>query len=156
MSNLVKVEEGLKALDLTMIIKFTKKLEDIGQGFNGMLAPVYLRDFLVAYDCTNILHAKAMKLFANADSALETAEAIAYFENAPEYLESKGVKDTDAARKRYVPLDTGVQQAKDARAKAEAMCSMLRNKMQEFRLAHDDVKKIAYAGDYNDSPNEGM
>lgn len=157
MTDLVKIEEGLKALRLDKIVEYTKKLDDISKGFNTMLAPMYLRDFIMAYDVTNSMYAASMRLYANAESALKTAEAIAYFENAPEYLEAKGVKESDAARKRYIPLDPGVQQAEEIKAKAESLMTFLRNKLQEFRLAHDDVKKIAYSNDYsNDSPNEGM
>jgi len=36
------------------------------------------------------------------------------------------------------------------------MVTFLKNKLQAFRLAHDDTKKIAYANEYNDSSNEGM
>ena len=108
--DLVKVEEGLRSLRLDRLAEFTKKIEDISKGFNTMLAPVYLRDFIMAYDFTNTMLASAMRMHGIADSALRNAEAIAYFENAPTYLESKGVKDSDAARKRYVPMDQEVQQ----------------------------------------------
>ena len=155
-SDLVKVEEGLRSLRLDRLAEFTKKIEDISKGFNAMLAPTYLRDFIMAYDFTNTMLASAMRMYGISESAHKTAEAIAYFENAPEYLESKGVKDTDAARKRYIPIDPTVQQAEKVKAQAEAMVVFLRNKLQAFRLAHDDCKKIAYANEYNDSPNEGM
>ena len=156
-SDLVKVEEGLRSLRLDRLAEFTKKIEDISKGFNTMLAPVYLRDFIMAYDFTNTMYASAMRMYGIAESAQKTAEAIAYFENAPDYLQGKGVKDSDAARKRYLPMDPGVQQADKIKAQAEAMMIFLRNKLQEFRLAHDDVKKIAYANDYShNSAHEGM
>jgi hypothetical protein len=154
--DLVKVEEGLRSLRLDRLAEFTKKIEDISKGFNTMLAPVYLRDFIMAYDFTNTMLASAMRMHGIADSALRNAEAVAYFENAPTYLESKGVKDSDAARKRYVPMDPEVQQADKIKAQAEAMVVFLKNKLQAFRLAHDDTKKIAYANETNDSPFEGM
>jgi len=155
-ADLVKVEESLRALRLDRLAEFTKKIEDISKGFNTMLAPVYLRDFIMAYDFTNTMLASAMRCHGIADSAQKTAEAIAYFENAPDYLKEKGVKDSDAARKRYIHMDLHVQHADKVKAQAEAMVYFLKNKLQEFRLAHDDVKKIAYSSEYNDSPNEGM
>jgi len=156
-AELIKVEEGLRSLRLDRLVEFTKKIEDISKGFNAMLAPVYLRDFIMAYDFTNTMLASAMRMYGIADSALRSAEAIAYFENAPGYLQSKGVKESDAARKRYIPMDPDVQHADKVKAQAEAMVVFLKNKLQCFRLAHDDVKKIAYANEYsNDSPNEGM
>lgn len=155
-SDLVKVEEGLRSLRLDRLAEYTKKIEDVSKGFNTMLAPVYLRDFIMAFDFTNTMLSSAMRMYGIAESSLRTAEAIAYFENAPEYLESKGVKDSDAARKRYIPMDPAVQHAEKVKSQAEAMVTFLRNKLQEFRLAHDDVKKIAYSSEYTDSPNEGM
>ena len=155
--DLIKVEEGLRSLRLDRLAEFTKKIEDISKGFNTMLAPVYLRDFIMAYDFTNTMYASSVRMFGIAEAEKKTAEAIAYFENAPDYLESKGVKDTDAARKRYVDMDPAVVHANKVKAQAESMMIFLRNKLQEFRLAHDDVKKIAYSNEYsNDSPNEGM
>jgi len=155
-SDLVKVEEGLRSLRLDRLAEFTKKIEDISKGFNTMLAPVYLRDFIMAYDFTNTMLASAMRMHGIAESAQKTAEAIAYFENAHDYLQQKGVKDSDAARRRYIPMDPAVQHADKVKAQAEAMVLFLKNKLQAFRLAHDDTKKIAYANEYNDSPNEGM
>jgi len=159
MSDLVlveKLEKDLKSLDMTGVVKYTEKLQDISKGLNTMLAPLYLRDFILAYDITNGLLSKAMYYLGQAEAALKTAESIAYFDNAPEFLEQRNVKDTAEARKKYVPLDPSVQKAEQVRARAEAMVSFLKNKLQEFRLAHDDVKKIAYANDNNNSPNEGM
>jgi hypothetical protein len=154
--DLIKVEESLRALKLDRLAEYTKKIEDISKGFNTMLAPTYLRDFIMAYDFTNTMLASAMRCHGIAASAQATAEAIAYFENAPDYLLSKGVKESDAARKRYIPMDPDVQHADKVKAQAEAMVAFLKNKLQAFRLAHDDVKKIAYSSEYNDSPNEGM
>lgn len=155
-ADLVKVEEGLRSLRLDRLAEFTKKIEDISKGFNTMLAPTYLRDFIMAYDFTNTMLASAMRMHGIADSAQKTAEAIAYFDNAPDYLQEKGIKDSDAARKRYIHIDPDVQHADKVKAQAEAMVAFLKNKLQAFRFAHDDTKKIAYANENNDSPNEGM
>lgn len=151
-----KLERDLKSLDLTAVLKYTQKLEDISGGFNTMLAPVYLRDFIVAYDITNVLLSKAMYYHGQAEASLKTAQAIAYFDKAPDFLANRNVKDTATARDAYVPMDSDVQKAEQVKARAEAMVSLLKNKLQSFRLAHDDVKKIAYSNDNNNSPNEGM
>lgn len=151
-----KLEKDLKSLDMTGVVKYTEKLQDISKGLNTMLAPLYLRDFILAYDITNGLLSKAMYYLGQAEAALKTAESIAYFDNAPEFLEKKAVKDTAEARKKFIPLDPSVQKAEQVKARAEAMVSFLKNKMFEFRAAHEAVKKIAYSGDYGNSPNEGM
>jgi len=159
MSDLVlvsKLEENLKALDISKVLKYQEKLEDLTHGANTMNAPMYLRDFILAYDETNNLLAKATRYLGLAEAALKTAESIAYFDAAEDFLKQRKVKDTNEARKRYVPMDPVVQRAEGVKAQAEAMVSFLRNKMLEFRMAHDDVKKIAYASDNNNSPYEGM
>jgi len=157
MSNdMVKLEEGLRSLRLDRLAEFSRKIEDISKGFNSMMAPVYIRDFIMAYDFTNTMLASAMRMQGIAESSLKAYQAIAYFEKAPEYLESKLVKDSNAARERYVPMDADVQHAEKVKAQTEAMVTFLKNKLYEFRAAHEAVKKIAYSGEYGDSPHEGM
>jgi hypothetical protein len=122
-----------------------------------MLAPIYLRDFIMAIDVTNSLLARAIRSDLQAAAAVKNQESLAYIDRAGNYLKEKGIKDTAEARKRYVPLDDDVMKAYDLKAQTESMVSFLRNKMFEFRLAHDDVKKIAYSNDYqNNTSNEGM
>jgi hypothetical protein len=158
MSNsLVKIEQILQDLnvDITQIVKYTKKINDIGNGFNKMLAPIYLRDFIMAYDLTSQVLLKVTKADIDADSALKMAEAIAYLDRAKAYLDQREIKDSAEARKRYIPLDPDVIIASETKAKTEAMVAFLKNKLATFRISHDDVKKIAYADEYQ-SPNEGM
>jgi hypothetical protein len=150
-----KLEKDLKSLDISKILKYNEKLEDLTQGANTMNAPIYLRDFILAYDETNVLLSKAMRYLGQANAALNAAESIAYFDKAADYLELKKVKDSSEARKKYIPLDPDVQAAEKVKALAESMVALLKNKMIEFKMAHDDVKKMAYASDYSDSPYEG-
>jgi len=153
---LQKLEKNLMSLDITRLRQYQDQIENLTHGANTMNAPMYLRDFILAYDEANNLLARATRYLGQADSALKMAESMAYFENAPEYLEKHSVKDSSEARKRYVPLDPHVQDAERVKSLAESMVQFLKNKMMEFRLAHDDVKKIAYANDNNNSPYEGM
>lgn len=156
-NQLTILERDLQSIDITKVVEYTKKIPDISKGFNTMLAPIYLRDFIMAIDVTNSLLARAIRTDLKAASNLKTQESIAYLDNAKEYLDKRGIKDTAEARKRYVAVDPNVIKANELKAQSEALVSFLRNKMFEFRLAHDDVKKIAYANDYqNNTPNEGM
>lgn len=150
-----KLEKDLRSLDITKILKYNEKLENLTHGANTMNAPLYLRDFILAYDETNVLLSKAMRYLGQANAALNAAESIAYFDKAPDFLLQKSVKDSSEARKKYLPLDPEVQAAERVRGLAESMVSLLKNKMMEFRMAHDDVKKMAYASDNNNSPYEG-
>jgi hypothetical protein len=150
-----RLEQNLKSLDLTKVLKYQDKLENLTHGANTMHAPMYLRDFILAYDETNNLLAKATRYLGQAEAAVKSAEAIAYFDRAADYLKEKNVKDSSEAKKMYIPLDPDVQKAQNIKAFAESMVQFLRNKMMEFRMAHDDVKKMAYAGDNSNSPYEG-
>lgn len=150
-----KLEQDLRSLDLSKVVKYTQKLDDLTQGANTLNAPIFIRDFILAYDETNLLLAKAMRYQGQVKAALETAEAIAYFDKAPDYLKAKGVKDSSEAKKMYIPIDEDVQRAKHVYAQAEAMVSLLKNKLYEFRAAHESVKKMAYSGDYSNSAYEG-
>lgn len=57
MSNdLQVIESNLDSIDLKHIAAFSRKLGDIGQGFNKMMAPVYLREFIIAYDISSVMY----------------------------------------------------------------------------------------------------
>jgi S-adenosylmethionine synthetase len=99
--------------------------------------------------------ASAIKCELDADTALKTARSIAYLDKAGEYLASKGIKDSSSAREKYIDVDEDVVYASNVKAKSTALVHLLKNKMQEFRMAHDDVKKLAYADEYQ-SPTEGF
>ncbi len=148
------VENQLQTLDVTKLVEYTKKIRDLGS-LNKMMAPLYLRDFILAYDLSNNMLASAIKCELDADTALKTARSIAYLDKAGEYLATKGIKDSSAAREKYVDVDDDVIAASNTKARCTALVHLLKNKMQEFRMAHDDVKKLAYADEYN-SPNEGF
>jgi len=151
-----KLEQDLKSFDVSRILVYQDRLENLTQGANTMNAPLYIKDFILAYDEANVLLSKATRYLHQAEAALKTAQAIAYMDNAPDFLKERDMKDTSAARERYVDLDPSVQKAANARALAESLVVFLRNKLQVFRLAHDSIKKIAYANDNNNSAYEGM
>ena len=155
MTDLVKIEKSLSTIDVSKLIPFTQKIKEIGHGFNPMLAPIYLRDFIVAYDITNVMVATATKADIMAKAALEQAEAIAFLENAGPFIKESGLKDSAEARKKYIALDEGVKKAQETKAKTAAICVFLKNKLQIFRMSHDDVKKMAYTDQYH-TDNEGM
>lgn len=155
MQNLAKIDKSLESIDVTRLVEYTKKIKEIGQGFNPMLAPIYIRDFIVAYDITLTYLAEATKADLRADAAVKQAESIAFLDRAGDYLEGNSIKDTAAARERYICIDSDVIAAKEAKAKTAAIVMFLKNKLQEFRMAHDDIKKIAYADQYQ-TDNEGV
>jgi hypothetical protein len=153
-TDLEVIESNLQSIDLNRIAGFTRKLSDIGQGFNKMMAPVYLREFIIAYDVSSVMHAKAVQAELNAKSAVDTAEAIAYLDRAPDFFKKRDEKPTVESRKAYVALDPDVQRAKDVYARAQAMALLMRNKVQEFRFAIDAVRKLSEDGYM--TPWEGM
>lgn len=155
MSNLVKIEQSLKTIDITKLVQYTGRIQEIGQGFNPALAPIFIRDFIMAMDVTNMYLAEATKADVRAESAIKYAEAIAYLERAGTYLKDNEIKDTDAARKMYIPIDDDVQAAREIKSKTQALCKFLYNKLQTFRSAHDSVRKIAYAQTFQ-TDHEGM
>jgi hypothetical protein len=143
-----------KMVDISKLIKYTKKLNDIGS-ISKMMAPVYISDFIQAIDVTSSMLAAAVKEDLEAKAALETAEAIAYLDKAQAYLESKGVKDSSEARKRFVDIDEDVMRCKNDKARTEALVCFLKGKLKNFQNAHDSLKKICY-GDQQMTSWEGM
>jgi len=142
-------------VDVTRIAQYSKLISQIGQGMNKMKAPLFIRDFSIAYDITSNLLFDVTRRNLRAEHDLEIAESIAYLENARAYLEAHGIKDSADARKRYIPLDPAVIKATSIKNETEALASFLKIKLNEFKMSVEAVKKIAY-GDIYLSPDEGM
>lgn len=141
-------------LDITQLAKYINKVEEVST-VNKMMAPTYLRDFIVGQDIAAALLAKAIQEDGRAKAKLEHAEAVAFLQNAKAYLDANDIKDTAGAREKYVDIDPDVIQAKDNKAKTEALVTFLKGKLNVLRMAHDDLKKITYA-DTNMTSWEGM
>jgi hypothetical protein len=141
-------------VDIGQLATYLDKVKEIAS-VNKMMGAVYLRDFIIGQDVAGQLVAKAVQADIKAKARLEHAEAVAYLDNASDYLISKNIKDSSEARKRYVDIDAGVIAAKDNKAMTEALVSLLKNKQSVLRQAHDDLKKILY-GDQHMTGYEGM
>ena len=147
----------LETDDFKKVMEISKKIHDIAKHSNTMYAPTLIKDFIVGIDITVNLLAKAVRDESRSSARLKQAEAEAYFDKAPDFLKGRGVKESSEAKKMYVAMDPDVVEASDVKARAEAIAVLLKNKLQELRMAHDDVKKIAYSNDYNNnSANEGF
>jgi hypothetical protein len=148
------MSEQLPSLDVTSLARYLEKVKEIAS-ISKMMGAVYLKDFIEGQDVAGALLARAVQADIKAKARLEQAEAIAYLDKASDYLQSKGVKDSSEARKRYVDVDEDVIAAKDQKAKTEALVSLLKNKLSILRQAHDDLKKILYGDNYQ-TPFEGI
>lgn len=148
------MSDALEKIDITQLAVYINKIEELSS-VSRMLAPVFLRDFIVGQDIAITLYARAVKADAKAKAKLEYTESVAYLENAKAYLDAKSIKDTSEARKQYVNLDPDVIEAKDQKAQTEAFVILLKGKVSELKQAHDDLKKVIYA-DPNMTDYEGM
>ena len=133
----------LQNVDVTKLVHYSEKIKEIGS-LNKMLAPNFLRDFIMAMDLTSSLLSKAVKANLDSKSQLDRCKAIAYLDKASHYCKENDIKVSNGAREMYVDLDADVCSAKDKYAASEAMVVFLKNKYQAFRCAHDDVKKISF------------
>lgn len=147
-------EKQVATIDVTRLAVYLDKIKEIAS-INKMMGATYLRDFIEGQDVAGVMLARAIREDAKAKAKLEQAEAIAYLDNASDYLKSKGIKDSSEARKRYVDVDENVISAKDKKAQTEALVSLMKNKLSVLRQAHDDLKKILY-GDTHMTGYEGM
>jgi len=152
--DLTVIEHGLDNLDLSRLKEFNNKLNNIGGGFNKMMAGTYMRDFILAYDLCNAMYAKAQQFTLNAKTAVEEAEAIAFLDRAPTALSNKNEKPTVEAKKAYVAMDPDVLLAKDIYARALSVETFLKNSMFKFKDALDVVKVLTK--DTYLTPHEGI
>ena len=141
-------------VDITQLAFYLEKANNIAS-VSKMMVGVYLQDLIKGQDIAGALLAKAVQADIKAKSKLEYAESMAYLDKASDYLQSKGIKDSSEARKRYVDIDEDVLIAKDKKAQTEALVSLIKNKLSILRQSHDDLKKITY-GDQHMTSYEGM
>lgn len=144
----------LNSLDVTQLAGYLDKARKIAS-VPKMMAGVYLQDLIIGQDIAGQMLAKAVQADIKAKSKLDELEAVAYLDKASDYLREKNIKDSSEARKRYVDIDPDVINAKDHKAKTEALVALLKNKLNVLKMSHDDLKKIHY-GDNNMTQYEGM
>lgn len=141
-------------VDITQLAVFLEKANQIAS-VPKMMVGVYLQDLIKGQDIAGHLLARAVQADIKAKSRVEYAESIAYLDKAGEYLQSKGIKDSSEARKRYIDIDEDVLSAKDKKAQTEALVTLLKGKLSVLRQSHDDLKKLHY-NDMHMTSYEGM
>lgn len=144
----------LASIDITQLSIYLEKANQIAS-ISKMMVGIYLQDLIKGQDVANSLLAKAIQADIRAKSKLEYAESIAYLDKASDYLQSKSIKDSSEARKRYIDIDEEVIAAKDKKAQTEALVTLLKGKVNVLRMSHDDLKKLHY-GDQYMTGYEGM
>lgn len=125
------------------LARFDKKVREIAT-MSPAKAGLYMQDFLEAQDLAGTFLSQAVRYELEAKKLVDEAEAIAFIDKAAAYLLSNKVRDSAEARKKYIPLDAGVQKAQDTHARATAQAVLLKNKLNLYRQAKDDVKKLVY------------
>lgn len=160
MSNIVltkctDIESQLNSgIDISALKQYNQKVKELHKCTSPMQAPLFIRDFIVAYDITNALLMRVTRLHNEAEANVKTAEAIAYLDKAKDALNERSIKDSAESRKRYIPLDPDVMRANEVKAKTEALMIFLKNKLVEYKSCHDSAKKMAYYT--GESGYEGM
>ena len=152
--SLVIKEAKTLDVDITRIAQYSKKIEELGNDFNRLNTPDYLRDLIIARDITSQALFKITKCLMDAEDLVKKEESIAFLDRAEVHLTIKGSKDTVDARKMYVNRDEQVLKARGVYNQLKALERLIRDKVSLFKDAHDTLKKIVYSE--NNSPWEGM
>ncbi len=148
------MSDKIQRIDVTSLAHYLEKVGQIAS-INKMMGPSFLKDFIEGQDVAGGMLARAIQEDSRTKARLDQARAIAYLDRASEYLQSKGIKDTNESRKMYIDIDPDVVKALDDKARTEALVALLKNKLSILRQAHDDLKKILY-GDQHLTNWEGM
>lgn len=141
------IKELTVNIDITQLAPYLDKANNIAS-VSKMMVGVYLQDLIKGQDIANSFLARAVQADIKAKTRLDYVESLAYLDRAGEYLQSKGIKDSSEARKRYVDIDQDVLAAKDKKAQTEALVALLKGKVNVLRQSHDDLKKLHYGDQY--------
>lgn len=128
-------------LDMTEIYEYESMITAIAN-INNMNGAFYMREFLNAKELASSFYCRLLYDFEQSKNKTKEACAIAYLERSEQYLKEKGIKSTDEAKKQYVQIDADYKKAKDRQDMYEALMVLMKNKVDKFQSAHDDVKKI--------------
>ncbi len=109
--------------------------------------PMYMQTFLEAFEKVARIGIEAHRLLDGAKNEVNHQEALAKLERAPLYFEVNGtckggVKDSGALRETYLSLDGQYLAAKERVDMLTALVKFLDNKLDAYKMAHDDSKKI--------------
>lgn len=104
--------------------------------------PLYMQHFLEAFSLAASFSAKITHELEKAKDASKRARAVAHLRTAHEWLAANGKKVTESACEQYVEMDHDYAQARELEAYLKALSEYLEKKVELFKAAHDDVKKI--------------
>lgn len=127
--------------------RITSTYSDLLRDFHSVgksTAPLFLTRAIDAYDTCGVLYSRILFIEMASKNTFNAAKAEAFLERSQEYLTKNGVKDTASARDKYVDMDKGVLFAGNINSLANSLLILIKNKLEEFKMVHDDIKKIAY------------
>ena len=133
-------------VDLTKVLKYDAQLLDL-TSVDVVSGPMFMRDFNIAYDKMAQIVSNITKMYEDAVENRKHEESKAILERAPEYFAKNDTMngklgDSAALRKTYVHLDEKYMKAKERENALKALLLYLDKKLDSFKMAHDDAKKI--------------
>ena len=134
------------AVDLASLQIYDARKMDI-QSIDLVNGPLYMRDFLAAFEAAAKMAIRARKKYEDAKTEAKHQEAKAKLERFTAYYEANkatlgALKDSSSLRDAYVDLDQDYMDAKERVNALQALTAYLDNKTESYRMAHDDAKKI--------------
>ena len=169
MSEELKKHDGVPAyladiqLDLTQVKKYENLQKDL-ISIDVVSGPMYMRDFNAAYELVARMVARIEREYEQAILRRKQEEAKAKLERAPKYFADHpefmgNLKDSFSLRESYADVDPLHLEAKEAEIALQALLAYLKCKMDFFRSAHDDSRKIydkMASGPFGQSGHQGM
>ena len=148
MMDIAVIKEKANNIDITKIAQYCSLVEKIST-VTPMTAPVFIKDFVVAYDYASSMLTDISRWAMATKAKLDSAESIAFLDKSRVYLEANGIKATDDSKKKYIDIDPDVVIIRDLHEQLVALEDHLKRKLTLFKAAHDDIKKIIYHDNQN-------
>lgn len=128
-------------LDVTDLYKYERWVRELSQ-LTTYTGPMFMQELLEAFNIASHLAARVVHEYELARDNAKRARAIAHLEAGPQWLIAQGRKVTESACEQYVEMDADYIKAREREAYLKALLELLENKIQYFRSAHDDAKRI--------------
>jgi hypothetical protein len=144
---LADLKTAFEEINIEELMGFVPARKEMATNANPTSAPVYLEKMIEACSLANRLYSSSIGIETKLGNLIKKIEAIASVDWAEDYLKERGIKVSESAKTKVLPMYPQLTEAYDLKGEVLAMSKFLQGEYASFKMAHDDAKKITYSKD---------